>query len=291
MRENEPQNLWLYGEVEPWRRGRTILITIFCFYAVLHTLLLGLFLVHGSLEVALFITAGLLVWWLIFAFIWLGTHWLRWLLGAWTMLTGFAFFIWGVRDQSAVQWSSGVINLLLGAFCFAPSVHFFAVRQKESLRWPEKLVVGAAFLILLLSVIATFLGITFSRNELERDARHYGEEALRRIFVQNDTTFLLGQASDQWKNPYGNLAITDVLTNKVMRLDTVENTRVTGVKLQTRYEFPAKMRYGGIIEGEGLAKCGVVLLWLEIQLPEDDWRINGVWWECLNTRSWPHPGH
>jgi len=76
----------------------------------LQTLVFLAALFGGGLEVALAVALSLVIWWLAFAFIWLGTHWVRWLLGAWTLLLGFALFIWGMRDQSIIQWSVGVID-------------------------------------------------------------------------------------------------------------------------------------------------------------------------------------
>lgn len=179
--------------------------------------------------------------------------------------------------------------ILIGAFCFAPSVHFFAVRQKENIRWFEN--VAVVFVLLFFSVASTFLGVNVFRASVERDARRYAEEALHRLFVEDDTVFLLEEATALWKNnPYGNLRITQVMTQKYIRLGYVENTRVTGMALRSFYEFPATVRYSGIVDGEGFARCGQVLLRLEIHRSVDGWRINGVWWQCLNTRGVPEAG-
>jgi hypothetical protein len=285
MARDEPESLWNFGEPEAWRRGRNILITMAAFYATVQAIVFVMTLLGGGLEVALGIAINLVLWWLGFAFIWLGTHWIRWLLGAWTMALGFVLFIWGMRDQSIMQWSSGVVDLLIGAFCFAPSVHHFAVRQKENIRWPEKVVVAVVVLALFASVVAAWLGVSLSRSFVEGDARRFGEEALRRLFAENDTAFLLESVTDAWKNnQYGNLGVTRVLTEKEMRLGWVENTRVSDVALRSFYDFPATLRYAGMINGAGIARCGAVVLRLEVHRLGDEWRINGVWWQCLNTR-------
>jgi len=207
------------------------------------------------------------------------------------LLNGLAFFIWGIRDENMIQWTVGILDLLIGAFCFAPSVHFFAVRQKENIRWPEKLIVGVVFVLLIISCFSTLIGVNLYRGSLEHEARLYGEEALRRIFAQDDTAFLLDEATELWRNnPDGDLGVTHILTQKVMRLGYVENTRVTGVRLQSFYEFPFKLRYAGVIDGEGFARCGQVLLRLEVHHATGDWRINGLRWQCLNTRMLPDSG-
>lgn len=185
------------------------------FYAAVQALIFVSALLGGALETALSFATLLVLWWLIFAFIWFGTHWLRWLLGAWTLLAGFTLFIWGIRDQSIIQWSAGTIDLIIGAFCFAPSVHFFAVRQKEHIRWPEKLVVAGVFVLLLASFFSALIGVNVYRATIQREATHYGEEALRRIFVENDTMFLLSEASELWKTRYGTLGVTQPLTESI----------------------------------------------------------------------------
>ena len=171
---------------------------------------------------------------------------------------------------------------MIGGCLFAPSVHFFAVRQRAEIRWPEKLAVAGVFLLLIASFFSAFVGVNLYRATIQREAQNYGEEALRRIFVQNDTMFLLDQASDLWKQRNGNLGVTLPMTEKYLRLGEVENTRVTGTGLRSFYEFPAKLRYRGLIDGSGVARCGQVSLRLEVTRSMDGWRINGFWWQCPN---------
>lgn len=280
MADEEPSSLWNFGEPEPWRRGRTILITIAAFYATMQALIFFVSLLSGALEAALAFAIGLSLWWLAFAFIWLGTHWIRWLLGASTLLSGFALFIWGIRDESMIQWTAGVLDFIIGACCFAPSVHFFAVRQKENIRWPEKVIVAVVFLLLLGSVFTALIGVNAYRSLIERDAVHYGEETLRRIFADNDTAYLLGEATDAWRNRSGDVGVTWPLTQKYLRLGEVQSTRVSGVTLRSFYEFPTKVHYIGVIDGVGFAKCGQVMLRLEVHRSAEGWRINGFWWKC-----------
>ena len=282
MPRDEPECLWNFGEPEPWRRGRNILLTIFCFYALLHASIFLLLVLRSALEGALTVAVVLLIWWLMFAFVWCGTHWLRWLLGGLTMLNGFALFIWGIRDENVIQWSAGVIDLVIGAFCFAPSVHFFAVRQKEHIRWPEKLAVAGVFLLLIGSCFLTLLGVNTYRVGLEREARHYGEEALRRMFVENDTAYLLGEADQAWLARSGNLGVTRPLTEKFIYLGAVWNTRVTKAELRSLYRYPATLDQVGIVDGLGYAKCGEVALRLQVVRTQDGWRISGFWWRCIN---------
>ncbi|MDQ6859537.1 MAG: hypothetical protein M3032_00040 [Verrucomicrobiota bacterium] len=285
---DELPSLWNYGEPEAWRRGRTILLTIGGCHFVVQAILFAGMLSSNTLELALAFAVDLVLWWLAFAFIWLGVHWVRWLAGAWMLLVGLAFFVWGTRDSLLVEWSAGVLDIIVGAFFFAPSVHFFAVRQKEEIRWPEKLIVGAVFLILLASFMSALIGVNLYRAAVQRDAEDYGEEALNRIFVQDDTAYLLAEATDLWRNnARGNLGVTQVVTDKYMRLGYVENTRVKKVTLRSLFEFPSHVRYAGLVEGEGMAGSGLVILRLELRQSAGHWRINGVSWQPLNTRASP----
>ncbi|MFN2507678.1 MAG: hypothetical protein ABR589_02785 [Chthoniobacterales bacterium] len=284
MADDEPESLWNFGEPEPWRRGRAILLSIAAFFAIVQALIFLAALLGGALEGALALAISFALWWLAFAFIWLGTHWVRWLLGAWTLFLGFVLFIWGIRDENMIQWTGGVVDLIVGALCFAPSVHFFAVRQKENIRWPEKAIVAVVFLLLLASVFSALVGVNLYRITMEREARRYGEEALRRIFIENDTGFLLDEATERWKqNPHGALGVTRPLTDKYLRLGDVQNTRVTVVAVRSLYEFPARVRYVGVIDGHGFARCGQVNLRLEVNRSAQGWRISGFWWQCPNT--------
>ena len=283
MAEDEPENLWLYGQMEPWRRGRIILLNITIFYAVLQALVFAATLLVGAIEVAMGFALTLVVWWLLSAFVWFGTHWVRWLLGAWGLGIGFADFIWGIRDQSVIVWSMGVLSLIVGAFCFAPSVHFFALRQRERIRWPEKLVVVAIFFILAGSCCLALVGMAAYRTLVQREAEDYGSSALQKIFAENDTVYLLGEASDEWLHqPAGNLAVTAPLTQKLLQLGDVENVRVTKTELHPVYKFPLTISYVGVIDGEGRGRCGAVWLRLAVTRSQTGWRINGFWWRCWN---------
>jgi len=95
MGEPELPSLWAFGDPEPWRRGRVILITLALFHGIGQALVFLIALFGGDLETALALAITLALWWLLFAFIWFGSHWLRWLLDGWTLLVGFACFIGG----------------------------------------------------------------------------------------------------------------------------------------------------------------------------------------------------
>src|SRR6266478_4780970 len=149
-REGEP--LWreVVGDTEPWRRGRLFLILLAALTFCLQVLTFGHDILVGDIERVFGQGIVALVFWLQFYFIWIGVHWVRWLNGAWTALAGFALLIWGLRDGVALAIIIGLYSLGVGAYlALAPSVYFFAKRQRESAHWLQSLAIAAVFLLLM----------------------------------------------------------------------------------------------------------------------------------------------
>ncbi len=286
MAESEPAKLWasVVGDPEPWRKGRVLLGSIALFNALAQSFVFYAILVTGALEGALSLALSFVFWWLIFSFIWFGTHWLRWLLGAFSLLQGFAYLIWGVRDDAPAQLFGGAVSFVVGACLFAPSVHFFAVRQKSEIRWPEKLVVAAVFLLLVGSLALALVGVNLYRGGVQREAERYGARALQRVFGETDTVFLLNEISDPFLQKYSRFGITQLMADTSMRLGPVQNLHTTRCELRSFYRFPMAVAYAGVVDGEGSAACGPVSLRVEVLRFPDGWRINGIWWRCP-------PGH
>ena len=107
----------------------------------------------GNIERVFALALGATIFWLCFYFIWIGVHWVRWLSAGFSGLIAFAKLIWGMRDGNAVYIIDGTIGFIIAAshLGLAPSVYFFAIRQKETVRWKESIAVAAVFLLLLLS--------------------------------------------------------------------------------------------------------------------------------------------
>jgi hypothetical protein len=90
---DESRPLWeqLDSEVEPWRRGRGILICLAAFYIVAQSLILAASILLGNIERFLIFGVGTVFFWLLFYLVWIGVHWIRWLLGGWNLIIGFCF--------------------------------------------------------------------------------------------------------------------------------------------------------------------------------------------------------
>ena len=192
----EPEPLWreVVGDTEPWRRGRLFLILLAILTFCLQCLSFWGLVLAGDIQRMLGLGIFVLLFWLQFYFIWIGVHWVRWLNGGWSALWGFALLIWGFRDGSPLALVVGVYSLVVGCYLgFAPSVYFFAKRQRESVRWMESLIVAAVFLLVLGSLGAGVLGLMGHKAHLEQEARRFADTAFKRIFSDHDTYFLLDQ--------------------------------------------------------------------------------------------------
>src|SRR4051794_11966800 len=101
---NETRSLWeVYeSETEPWKKGRTILVSVAVFYFIIQALIFAAVTLGGYVEQAIFLAANVIVFWFIFYLIWIGIHWLRWICGAWNVVLGFCLIIWGWRDANPV---------------------------------------------------------------------------------------------------------------------------------------------------------------------------------------------
>lgn len=111
-------------------------------------------------------------------------------------LVAFANLIWGLRDGNALRIIDGTLGLPIAAYLgLAPSVYFFALRQKEVVRWKESLIVAAVFGLLLVSAGAAMLALFGYKAHLESRGRAFADRAFRRIFVDGDSEFLRSHAT------------------------------------------------------------------------------------------------
>lgn len=72
MTDDDPPPLWreVVGDTEPWRRGRVLLICVAVLNLAGQALAFYAGLFGGTIEYALGVGTGAIVWWLLFAFIW-----------------------------------------------------------------------------------------------------------------------------------------------------------------------------------------------------------------------------
>jgi hypothetical protein len=194
----EARSLWeqYHSEVEPWRGGRLILVTIGLCFLVSHGVVAAAQIMLGNIEQLLAFSIGCIVFWLQFYFIWIGVHWVRWLAGAWAGVNGFCWLIWGLGGSDALTVSFGAINLLIASyFCLSSSVYFFAKRQRETVRWREAVAVAVVCLLLLCSIGAGMIGLWAFRTQQLREAVEFAEVAAQQIYENADEDWALSHVT------------------------------------------------------------------------------------------------
>src|SRR5437762_3733031 len=194
----ETRSLWeqLDSDVEPWRRGRAVLISIGAFYLLLQSFTIYQTLHHENLEGLLAFAVFCAVFWLLFYLIWIGVNWIRWLAGAWLGLSGFSFLIWALRDGDMVMAAAGGVNLLIATyFCISPSVYFFAKRQRENRSWLHSGMVVAVFVLLSFTFFIGSVVLFAYRARAEAGAIEFTQEAAIYIYGDQDREWMFANLS------------------------------------------------------------------------------------------------
>ena len=280
MKDTEPQPLWreVVGNREPWRRGRLLLIGFAALMLAGQSYLFFSAISVGAIEVILGLGVNAVFFWLQFYFIWIGVHWVRWLLGGWNLLAGFCLLIWGWRDSNGVQAVAGILTFVVGVYlCLSPSIYFFAVRQKERRRRLESAVVAFMSLFILASLgIGTF-GVFAYKEQLQTDAHEFADDAFEHIFAKHDTYFLMDHVSDQlMKMGGGQMRLTQFLQDATIRAGDVSKIKPAVGGLYLRYGFPARLGSGGAMATEGTGTNGPVEMYLRLIQSDRGWQIDAV---------------
>ena len=268
------------GDTEPWRRGRVFLVVVACLTLVAQALVIVSGIIAGFIEFAIVQAIVAVIFWLQFYFIWIGVHWVRWLTGGWNALYGFALLIWGFRDGSALSIIVGLYSFVVGCYmAFAPSVYFFAKRQKETVRRSESIAIGFGFLVLLGTLALGFLGLLGYRANVERDARQFADHAFRRIFADHDTEFLLEHASDRLLQAAGDRAgLTRFLQDATMRAGDVHDIAQSAGSLRFWYSFPLHLSTEGPMTSNGFGDRSRIQMQLIIGDASGEWQIHAIRW-------------
>lgn len=282
MNPKDVEPLWreVVGDTEPWRRGRLFLVILavltFCFQALSFW---GLILT-GDIQRLFGLAIFALIFWLQYYFIWIGVHWVRWLQGGWNAFFGFALIIWGLRDGAGFMVVLGLYSFCMGAYLgLAPSVYFFAKRQRETVRWMESLVIAAVFLVLLGSLSAGVVGLLGYKAHLEREARQFVDKAFKRIFSDHDTYFLLEHATENLLQTGGGRAgLSRFLQDATMRAGDVQEIKPAAGRLRFWYAFPWRLGSQGEMSAEGVGSRGPIRLYLRFGEGGAGWKIDAVWW-------------
>jgi hypothetical protein len=280
----DTRSLWeqYHSEVEPWRRGRAILVTIGCGYFISQALIAAAEIASGNIEQLLVSSIGFIVFWLQFYFIWIGVHWIRWLVGAWAGAIGFCWVIWGLGSSNVGMISLGAINLLIAAyFCLSPSVYFFAKRQRETVRWKEAAAIGIVCVLLLCSIVVALAGLWAFRNEQLGDAIECAETAAEQIYVNADRNWAFSHVTQQSLQHDGRARLEYFFQSANQSLRSVQQISNSRGWIRPRFYFPSQFDWDAYVICHAESQDGPAELHFVLSKAGKNWRIDHMWWSYL----------
>jgi hypothetical protein len=278
----EERSLWeVYAsEVEPWRRGRSILTCIAFFQFLFPGVVLATKATSGDVESVVGFGVGVVFLWILFYFIWVGIHWVRWFYGGWNGFLGFVLLIWGWRDSNILA-AVGAAQLVVGSYlCLSPSVYAFAQRQREIVSWKEWLIFAAICLLILTSLGAAMLGLFAYRVRLNHSASIFAGHAARRIFGEPDRGWIFSHLTRHSLDRNGRSRMQEFLA-RTRQLGSLKQIMCSDGAARLRFHFPATFESEAQVICRAETDDGPVLLHFILWNLESDWEIERVWWEYL----------
>jgi hypothetical protein len=265
-----------------WRRGRIILATIGLFYFTSQCLILAAAIFTGNLERALALAITAVLFWLLFYFIWIGVHWIRWIWGGWNLILGFCMLIWAWRDESGMETLAACISLLIGSYlCLSPSVLFFARRQREIVRWDESLLIGAVCFLILLGIAAGGIGLWIMHAQEEKEALVFADEAAQYIYLARDFDWVLAHVTKGSLQQHGNERLQYFFADTEAQLGTVKQISPARGMTNIRFYLPARIQSEAQVISTAETDGGPVELHAVLWNEGNGWQIDRIWWRYL----------
>lgn len=286
----DTRSLWeqLDSEVEPWRRGRMVLIIIGTFYFLLQVSVFIATVKDGNIEGVLVFGSACAVFWLLFYFIWIGVQWVRWVAGAWSGINGFIFLIWALTDSNGLFAAVGSINLIIGAYlCLSPSVYFFAKHQQEKRNWLHSLAVGVVFVLLFITFVIGSVGLFVYHGRLYDDAVQFADQAAEHIYTDQDREWMFAHFSPDEIAAVSPEGLNAFFRDNAGRVGPVLQISTPSGPMQLVYHFPAEFTSSAQLIAEGKSSYGPVRIYFSISDRGDGWKIDRTWWERAYTESPP----
>lgn len=288
MKSQDPEPLWreIVGDTEPWRRGRIVVAVIIALDLMGRSILIAASVITGRIDQILIQSMASVIALLLFYFIWIGIHWVRFVTAAWLGLIALYYLLWGVHDNVLVELIIGVVNLAC-ASCLALSapVFFFAKHQRESSWWKETLLFVGTCLLLIASLASAVLALSRYRDEEQIEATSFADRAFGAVFADHDTYFFLDHLTQHsLRANGGRLKATRFLQDATLRGGDVHDIKPATGKLAFSYNFPNRLDCTGIMETEAVGMKGPIGLHMNIVKREEGWQIENVWWR-FETRA------
>jgi len=289
MMRDDTRSLWEQYDsaVEPWRRGRGILVLIGLLNLVLQGLNITAQIAFGNLQLLLPRITAFVVFWLLFYLIWIGINWVRWLAAGWCGVVGFILLIRGWVDGNSFQVVFGCIDLTIGIYLGAsPSVYFFAKRQQEKRNWIRSVCLGAVLGLMFVSLFVANMAVHAYKIWLEREAGQFAAEAFARIFTNHDTEFLLDRITARGLIASGGREqLTQFVKTTALQTGDLHDINRTAVWSKLTYSFPVNFGCVCRVIAKGTGTAGPVQLQIDITNSDQDWQIETLSWHYLNSSS------
>ena len=276
----ETRSLWeVYeSETEPWRRGRTILISTGLFYFITQLLSFGFAMLVGNIQQALILAANAILFWFVFYLIWVGVHWLRWICGAWNMILGFCLVIWGWRDANPIDAIFGCIFFAIGvSFALSPSVYTFALRQRESVHWKEAVLIGIACLLVLVSLGTALFGLALVHQQRRAAASRFGNEAAYRRYSEHDIEWAMAHVSARSLQNHGKERMRYFMA-AAERLGKLQRISPSRAVVRMALQLPNRLVADAEVISQANTDSGPIELHAVLLDAGQGWQIDRMWW-------------
>jgi hypothetical protein len=280
----EARSLWeIYdSETELWRRGRVILVLIGLFHFGSQGILILSALFNGNLERTFIIAGTVVLFWLLFYFVWIGVHWVRFIWGGWNMIAGFCLLIWAWRDMSGFETLAGSISLLIGAYlCFSPPVYFFAKRQREIVHWPESLLFGAVCFLMLLSIAAATICFSAFRQQREQEACAFADEANQHVYVDQNLEWAATHVTQTSLQQNGQERLRYFFEDTKNRLGRAREISQAKATVSMRFSTPFNIESSARVIATAETDNGPAEVYAMLRDGGDGWQIDRMWWRFL----------
>jgi hypothetical protein len=279
----ETRSLWeVYdSETEAWRRGRIILIYVGLFHFVFQVLVVAAQVIIGNLDRVLTFGVIIVFFWLLFYFVWIGVHWIRWLWGGWNLTAGFCLLIWAWRDESGLETLGGTISFLVGAYLCSPSVYFFANRQKEIVRWRESLLFGAVCVLMVCSIAAASFALWEFGEQRREDACDFADQAAWHIYADHDRNWTLSNVTQLSLQQGGPARLGYFLEDTRKRLGSMRQILAATGTARLHFQLPFRFEVEAHVISHAETQFGPAELHFLLWNHGDHWEIEHMWWEYL----------
>ena len=289
-RPQDTRSLWeqFDSDVEPWRRGRAVLIMVGAFYFLLQAAVFFAAVKDGNIEAVLVFGSACAVFWLLFYFIWIGVQWIRWLAGAWCGLNGFTLLIWALIYTDGLFASVGSINLIIAAYlCLSPSVYFFGKHQREQRNWLHSLAIGVVFVLLFATFVTGSVGLFVYHARISADAVEFANQAAERIYTDQDREWMFAHFSPDEISAVNADALNGFFRDNVGRIGPVLQISTPTGQVRLIYHFPAEFISHAQLSAEGKSGHGPVRIHFWISDVGGGWTIDRTWSEPTYTEKPP----